>query len=129
MIFSVFNKRRDPWQIAAARYCVENSEKGFTVSELKAFLGSRYNIDAFQINEFFEEEIRQPSGRQFSRIGRTNNQGSGVWTPPISLLTSLTEYDSLEEARRSSRNALRIAIGSLLVSAIVGIAQIWLAVK
>ena len=119
----------EPWQVAAARFCVANSENGFTVAELQDYIKANYEVDDFQINEFFEEEIRQPSGRQFSRPWRSNNRGSGVWTPPISLLSTLTNYDALQEARSSSKKAFYIAIGSLGVAIIVGVAQIWLLLK
>lgn len=113
------NQQKEPWQIAAARYCVENSEKGFTTDDLKAHIHSIYSVSDAHVQQFVEEELQVPSGRQFFRTGK-----EGKWIPPLDLVSKVTDYEELKEARESSRRAMYIAIGSLIVATIVGIAQI-----
>ncbi len=113
------NSPKEPWQIAAARYCVENSEKGFDQNNLKLYIQSKYSISDGHFNQFIEEELQMPSGRKFSRSGR-----SGLWMPPLDLVSKVTDYDELKEARESSKKAMYIAVGSLVIATLVGIAQI-----
>ncbi len=113
------NQKKEPWQIAAARYCVENSEKGFTHAKLKEYIQSVYSISDDHFNQFIDEELRQPSGRQFSRTGK-----GGFWIPPLDLVSKVTDYEELQEARESSKRAMYIATGSLVVAIIVGVVQI-----
>ena len=117
----IFMKKRqkEPWQIAAARYCVENSEKGFTQEDLKKYIQSNYSVSDGHFSQFIEEELQMPSGSQFSRTGKL-----GLWIPPLDLVSKVTDYEELKEARESSRRAMYIAIGSLVIATIVGIAQI-----
>ena len=71
------NQQKEPWQIAAARYCVENSEKGFAQEDLKKHIQSTYFVSDGHFSQFIEEKLQMPSGRQFSRMGR-----QGRWIPP-----------------------------------------------
>jgi len=113
-------KYKEPWQVAAARYCVENSEKGFIFSDLVKYIKSKYtDVSEPHIHQFIEEEIQAPSGRRFSR----DNRG-GSWIAPLDLVSKITDYDELKEARKSSKYAMAIAIGSLLIATLVGTAQI-----
>ncbi len=112
--------RKEPWQIAAARFCVENSEHGFTTDDLKSHIHSIYSLKDSHVQQFIEEELQAPSGRQFSRMGI-----EGKWIPPLDLVSKVTDYDELKEARESSRKAMYIATGSLIVAIIVGVIQIW----
>lgn len=118
------SREKEPWQIAAARYCVVNSEKGFTKDGLEKYVESLYNVSKTQLNQFYEEEIYYPTGRKFSRNCSTID-GASKWTPPLDLVSKITDYDELQEARESSRKAMYIATGSLIVAIIVGIVQIW----
>lgn len=113
------NPKKEPWQIAAARYCVENSENGFTEEDLKNHIQSIYSVSNGHFGQFIEEELQMPSGRKFSRAGK-----EGYWIPPLELVSKVTDYEELKEARESSRKAMYIAIGSLAIATIVGIAQI-----
>ena len=113
------NKQKEPWQIAAARYCVENSEKGFIYEDLKRHIQSIYSVSDGHFSQFFEEEIQSPGGRQYSRTGR-----QGRWIPPLDLVSKVTDYEELKEARESSRKAMRVATGSLIIAILVGVAQI-----
>jgi len=112
---------KEPWQIAAARYCVLNSEKGFTKEKLKIYINSKYKVSDRQLEQFYDEEILKPAGREHTRNPFDNTK---KWMPPLDLVSKITDYDELQEARKSSKNAMRIATGSLIVAIIVGIIQI-----
>ena len=60
------NQNKEPWQIAAARFCVERKE--FTLRGLETFLKEEpYNIPHEHVRNFFIENIQNPPGRQFNR--------------------------------------------------------------
>ena len=109
---------KEPWQIAAARFCVENSEKGFTFGGLKEFIHSKYEVQEAFVAQFIEEELQAPSGRQHSRAGR-----AGGWIPPLDLVSKMTDYDELKHARESANSARRWAFAALIVSAFAAIFQ------
>lgn len=116
-------KNKEPWQIAAARFCVERKE--FSLKDLETFLeGQPYNIDHPHVRNFFIENIQNPPGRQFNRDFRKESGGNVFWTAPSELVSMVTDYDELKEARESSRKAMYIAIGSLVLATLVGIVQI-----
>lgn len=113
----------EPWQIAAARFCVERNE--FTLKELETFLKEEpYNIPHEHVRNFFIENIQNPPGRQFNREFRKVSDGVVFWTAPSELVSMVTDYDELKEARESSKKAMRIATASLFLATLVGIAQI-----
>ena len=116
--------KKEPWQITAARFCVERKE--FTLKELEIFLESNpHNIHHSHVRNFFIENIQNPPGRQFNREFRKSAEGDGgLWTASSELVSMVTDYDELREARESSKRAMYIAIGSLVIATIVGIAQI-----
>lgn len=101
----------EPWQIAAARFCVEHSEKGFEFKELKAFINANYKVRERHIDFFIQEEIQRPTGRQFNRDG-----DSGNWVPPLSLVSMVTDYDELKEARKNAKNAFYFSIIAIVIS-------------
>lgn len=113
------NQQKEPWQIAAARFCVEKSEDGFTQEDLKEYIRSGYSVDEGQISQFIEEEINLPTGRNYNR-----RPVNGLWVPPLDLVSKVTDYEELKEAREASKNAMHIAIGSLAIATLVGVAQI-----
>lgn len=133
MFYKILNRSNDlegsgshvPWQIAAARFCVERKE--FTLKDLETFLEmSPYNIPHDHVRNYFIENIQNPPGRQFNREFRKSAEGNGgLWTAPSELVSMVTDYDELREARESSRKAMYTAIGSLIIATIVGIAQIF----
>lgn len=104
---------KEPWQIAAARYCVEHSEQGFDFKELKDFINAKYKVRDRHIEFFIQEEIQQPTGRQFSRNGDNGN-----WVPPLSLVSMVTDCDELKEARKNARQAFWLSIVAILISSI-----------
>ena len=113
-----------PWQITAARFCVERKE--FTLKELETFLETDpYTVPHEHVRNFFIENIQNPPGRQFNREFRKSAEGEGgYWTAPAELVSMVTNYDELKEARESSKRAMYIAIGSLSIATLVGITQI-----
>ncbi len=115
--------KKEPWQIAAARYCVDNAEKGFTKIELVAYIKSLYSVNDRHIEQFYQEEIYKPAGREHTRSFISTEDG-GLWIPPLDLVSKITDYDELQEARINSKRAFCIAIVSLVVAVIVGVVQI-----
>ncbi len=107
------NKRKEPWQIVAARYCVEHSEKGFEEKDLKSYVQSLYSVSDGHVSQFIEEELHFPLGSKFSRSGR-----GGYWIPPLELVSKVTDYDELKEARKNSKNAFWLSIIAIVISAI-----------
>lgn len=102
----------EPWQIAAARYCVEHSSgKGFTVDGLKQYIKSKYSVDEQQIDYFFEDEIRTPSGKQYPRKDEDRH-----WMPPLDLVSKVTDYDELREARKNAKQAFYFSIVAIIIS-------------
>lgn len=104
--------KKDPWQIAAARYCVDNSEKGFDKNKLEEYVKSRYVVSEAHLNQFWEEEICEPAGRKYKRNPR------GSWIPPLDLVSKVTDYDELREARKNARQAFWLSIIAIVISAI-----------
>jgi hypothetical protein len=102
---------REPWQIAAARFCVEKSEGGFSSAELKDYIRKTYKVSDRQVEFFFQEEIQRPEGRQFNRDAE-----SGKFVPPLSLVSKITDYDELKEARKNAKQAFWISMGSVLIA-------------
>ena len=103
--------KKEPWQIVAARYCVDNSEKGFDQEGLKKYIKSLYNVSDAHVNQFWEEEIYLPTGRKYSRNARVN------WIPPLDLVSKVTDYDELREARKNAKQAFWLAIIAIIISA------------
>jgi hypothetical protein len=102
---NLVKKTKEPWQIAAARWCVDHSEE-FTQAELNAFIKKEHpSVHNTHIEFFFQQEIKQPSGRQHSR-----GYVDGTWTPPLDLVSKVTDYDELREARKNSKWAFRFAL-------------------
>lgn len=124
MRFLKSNSKKEPWQIAAARYCVGNAEKGFTKKGLGEHIESSYSVNKNYIEQFYNEEIYKPAGRDHTRDFVKTEDG-GLWMPPLDLVSKITDYDELQEARVSSKRAIYIAIGSLLLAIVIGIFQIW----
>ncbi len=110
---SIKKQQKEPWQIAAARYCLENSEKGFIAEDLKKHIQSIYSVNSEHINDFFEEEIHWPTGRKLNR-----NQRGDYWTPTLDLVSKVTDYDELKEARKNAKNAFWFSLIAIIISAI-----------
>lgn len=121
--YFIKNCEKEPWQIAAARYCVAHAEEGFTQESLIKHIESSYKVSKQHLQQFCDEEIYKPAGREHLRSYVQTEKG-GIWIPPLDLVSKITDYDELQEARESSRKAMYIATGSLIVAIIVGIVQI-----
>lgn len=109
---------KEPWQIAAARYCVANSERGFVKIDLEKYMKSQYTVSEAHLNQFFDEEIISPTGRQHSRNPRGN------WIPPLDLVSKITDYDELREARKNAKQAFWLSIIAIIISGITLIVSI-----
>lgn len=105
------SKNSESWQIAAARFCVEHSEKGFNLAELKDYIKKHYKVSDRHIEFFIQEEIQHPSGRQGSR---THDQGT--WVPPLDLVSKINDYDELKEARKNAKNAFYFSLIAIVIS-------------
>ncbi len=119
------NREKEPWQIAAARYCVAHSEKGFNEEDLKGHIKSSYEVSGRFIKQFYLEEIRHPAGREHSRDFLKDEDGSGLWIPPLDLVSKVTDYDELKEARRNAIWAFRFSIIAIIISAVTLIVSIF----
>lgn len=106
-------QQKEPWQIAAARYCLNNSEKGFKVEDLRVYIKDKYEVHESHITFFFNEEIMNPRERQYSR-----NAVNGKWIPPLDLVSKVTDYDELKEARKNAKNAFWLSIIAIIISAV-----------
>lgn len=112
--------KKEPWQIAAARFCVEHSEKGFEFKELKDFINANYKVRDRHLEFFVQEEIQHPTGRQFNRQGDNGN-----WVPPLSLVSMVTDYDELKEARKNARQAFWLSLIAIIISFITLIVTVF----
>ena len=111
---------KEPWQIVAARFCVQNSEKGFDTEALKKYIQSVYSVSDGHVNQFVEEELQMPPGNKFSRSSR-----GSLWIPPLELVSKVTDYDELKEARKNAKNAFLLSMIAIIISAIT----LWVTVK
>ena len=102
----------EPWQIAAARFCVDNSEKGFNLPDLERYIKSKFSVSEAHIRQFWDEEICEPAGRKYSRTAR------GTFIPPLDLVSKVTDYDELREARRNAKHAFWLSIIAIIISTI-----------
>ncbi len=117
-------KKKEPWQIAAARFCVEQGENDFNQKDLVNFLESKgYKVYNYHVESFFYSEVKHPAGVQHDRGHRTDPEGMQYWTAPLQLVSSITDYDELKHARESSRSALRMAILAVIISGIAAVFQ------
>ena len=92
-------KKKEPWQIAAARWCVDNSESGFVQNDLQNYIQKvkNYKVSDRKITYFVQEEINLIPG---TTSGRGNDDGT--WIAPLSLTSMITDYDELKEARKNA---------------------------
>ena len=111
---------KEPWQIAASRYFVENSEEGFTNDGYRKFVKSRYNVSEQHLTQFFNESILNPSGRQHQR-----RDFGGGWIPPLEMVSTITDYDELVEARKNARQAFRLSIIAIIISVVTLLVSIF----
>lgn len=110
-------EEKEPWQIAAARFCVDNAEKGFTQESLNAYIKSHYLVNERHLEQFHQEEIHKPAGREHSRDFLKTGEG-GLWIPPLDLVSKITDYDELKEARKNAKQAFQLSIIAIIISAI-----------
>lgn len=54
-----------------------------------------------------------PQGRQYSR-----NDVNGMWIPPLDLVSKVTDYDELKEARKNAKSAFRLSIIAIVISTV-----------
>lgn len=113
---------KEPWQISASRYFVNNSEKGFTYDGYKKFVLSNYEVREIHISQFWQETIQNPSGRQHSR---NDDPTSKTWIPPLELVSTITDYDELVEARRNAKQAFWLSIIAIIISAVTLLVSIF----
>ena len=117
----VAKDKKEPWQIAAARFCVEKME--FTEDELRQFLEREYKVPHTHIQEFFENKIKKPSGYQYDRQHRLED-GKWLRTAPLELASTIVDFDEIKLARESASSAWRISMGALVVATIGSVFQV-----
>ena len=114
---------KEPWQISASRYFVNNSEGGFTYDGYKKFTLSNYKVSEVHISQFWEETIHVPSGRQYAR---NSDHISKTWIAPLELVSTITDYDELVEARKNARQAFWLSIIAIIISAVTLLVSIFI---
>jgi hypothetical protein len=117
---------KEPWQIVAARFFVENSEKGFSEAEYKEYVLKTYQIPERHLHQFFIETIQLPAGRDYTTMKRDGVDG---WIPPMELVSVVTDYDELKEARKNSKNAFVLSLMAIILSVVsicIGVAQLFM---
>lgn len=121
---------REPWQIAATRHLIDQSETGTTEEELAEFLESNdYQMSRYQIARFWEEEVVHPTGRTHARLNLNQNDGLlARYQPSLELVQKITDYDEItlarvtsQEAAFYSRIAISIAFTALIASLLIPI--------
>lgn len=99
-------------------------ETGFTWEEL----GKEFDLDSFQDNWIKKIFLTtSDADRKFIEILRNDESATpNVYYYSLNEkgMSAVIDYQELKEARESSRDAKYLAIGSLLLATIVGIAQI-----
>ncbi len=116
----IYEEAKEPWQIAAARWCVEHS-KSFIRGELEEYITSKYiGVHKRHVEFFFQQEIQQPSGRNHNR-----DAVEGTFTPPLDLVSKVIDHDELREARKNAWSAQRLAIISIIISSTTLLATIF----
>ena len=110
----------EPWQIAAARFCVDKVE--FSLHDLELFLEEKYQVPQTHIRDFFTNKIQQPSGHQFNRQHIVRD---GLWyyTAPLELASTIVDFDEIKLARENAQSAWKISMWALGVAAIGSIFQ------
>lgn len=101
----------EPWQIKAARYCVEHDT--FGESELVQYIVTELKQDNVSAVRFVQENIHFPPGSTHSR---TNV--NGCWYAPMELVSMVTDYDELKEARKNAAQAWRMSLIAIVITAI-----------
>lgn len=114
---------KEPWQISASRYFVNNSEKGFTYDGYRDFVLSNYEVKEIHISQFWQETIQNPSGRKYAR---NPDPISKAWIPPLELVSTITDYDELVEARKNARQAFWLSIIAIIISAVTLLVSIFI---
>ncbi|MBI2024773.1 MAG: hypothetical protein HYT03_01610 [Candidatus Harrisonbacteria bacterium] len=111
------NYQKEPWQIAAARYCINNAERGFTKKGLEEYIRPSYSLNERHIEQFYDEEIYKPVGREHTRSFVKTEEG-GLWIPPLDLVSKITDHDELQEVRKNAKNAFWLSIVAIIISSI-----------
>lgn len=113
-------KVKEPWQITASRFFVENSEKGFTYEEYIKFISEKYQINDRHISLFWIETIQNPAGRKYTR---DFDHITKRWIPPLELVSTITDYDELVEARKNAKQAFWLSMIAIIISILSLITQ------
>jgi hypothetical protein len=106
--------QKEPWQIDASRFCVDNSELGFSYEDLRTYIQKKYKVRDSFIQYFFNEEIKLPSGRKWDRENDVHTDKP--WSAPLDLVSKITDFDELKEARKNSTHAFWLSVVSILIA-------------
>lgn len=107
--FSFGSGGKEPWQITAARFCVERGT--FSQNELESYivgLGQEQGV----AEKFFTENVLLPFGTKRARA-----HSDGNWFAPTELVTMVMEYDELKELRRNSLQAWHLSLTAIIIGA------------
>lgn len=106
-------KKGEPWQITAARYCIDNADRGFSREDFIRYIKEHFShLHKKHVLRFFMEEIYKPTGREHSR----HEKGLLRYIPPLDLVSKVVEFDELKEARKNAVEARWLSIVAIIIS-------------
>lgn len=116
---------KEPWLIAAARFCVENSEYGFSHEGLKRHLNELdYKVNDAQVDQFFLEQIRIVPGTNIPRGNHAADGNENLYFAPYELVQKIDDHDELIFARKTAENASKASICSIVIAIVALLASI-----
>lgn len=120
----MFKKKitKDPLYIRALQWASDRGSVGFKMGELKAAVAEDEGEWVWVVRMMTGEINGDPP--LIFHLGPRHQGGEYTYFLTGSGASALLDYLELKEARESSRQAMYIAIGSLMVATIVGIVQI-----
>ena len=104
--------------IELLRYGKEHLADGVTFGETRSYL-QELRPEAHLVQS--DRELYDTFNELFNNM---SSQGSDRYGLSMEGYFHLLDHDELQEARKSSRNALRVAIGAIIISAILAAASI-----
>ena len=113
---------KEPLIIRALQWASDRGSVGFELTELKTAIAEDEGEWEW-IRRMMLGEINGNTPFIY-HLGRMNQEGKWIYFLTNSGAIALMDYFELKEARDSSRRATYIAIGSLIIATLVGIAQI-----
>ena len=106
----------------------KSHEGGFTEQELFDFFNIKSNSDEYYLYLKVFKGGNPHQGESSIIVHFRNKNDVSYWCLSASGMAAAVDYKELKEAQEGGKRATRIAIVSIVIGVIVGIAQIWVAV-